>query len=145
LNNLTFNINKSSHLDIQAHLIACNDYFMPPLNSYVDVDDYSLKIFNKALRYEFFKDLNLIGLLAVYVNKDNKGFITNLSVDGSCKGFGLGKKLLDFGVLDLKKRGVQKIDLEVFKFNQKAVNFYLKNQFEIINSTDEKIEMRLTL
>ncbi len=43
---------------------------------------------------------------------------------------GIGQKLLNFCIEDLKKNKVKAISLEVNK-NNKAVNFYLKNNFKI--------------
>lgn len=43
---------------------------------------------------------------------------------------GIGQKLLNFCIEDLKKNKVKTISLEVNK-NNKAVNFYLKNNFKI--------------
>lgn len=43
---------------------------------------------------------------------------------------GIGQKLLNFCIEDLKKSKVKTISLEVNK-NNKAVNFYLKNNFKI--------------
>lgn len=43
---------------------------------------------------------------------------------------GIGQKLLNFCIKDLKNNKVKTISLEVNK-NNKAVNFYLKNNFKI--------------
>ncbi len=43
---------------------------------------------------------------------------------------GIGQKLLNFCIEDLEKNKVKTISLEVNK-NNKAVNFYLKNNFKI--------------
>ncbi len=43
---------------------------------------------------------------------------------------GIGQKLLNFCIEDLKKNKVKTISLEVNK-NNEAVNFYLKNNFKI--------------
>jgi len=48
---------------------------------------------------------------------------------------GLGSKLLHFGIMHSKNKGAIKIILQVNRAN-KAVQFYLKNNFSIISEGD---------
>ena len=48
---------------------------------------------------------------------------------------GLGTKLLQFGIIHSKNKGANKIILQVNRDN-KAVDFYLKNNFSIISEED---------
>lgn len=123
-------INRSSLNQIYSHLLVCSTSFIPNLCSYIDIDEYSKKIFEKSLRFELIIDDVLIGLLAVYHNsKEESFFISNLSVVDSYKGKGLGQKLLLSCKNECKKLNYELIKLEVYKKNYKAVGFYKKNGF----------------
>lgn len=56
------------------------------------------------------------------------------SVADAWQGFGVGNKLFQFVLEDLRSRGLKRIILwgGVQKSNEKAVNFYLRNQFRIL-------------
>lgn len=57
-------------------------------------------------------------------------YVSNLSIDKSCRGQGIGKKLLEIVEKELKNDMTDYITLTTNKF-QKAVEFYKKCGFEI--------------
>ena len=54
----------------------------------------------------------------------------------------IGSSLLSFSVQDLINSKFENYTLEVLKNNLKAINFYKKNDFLVIEETDELYTMR---
>jgi ribosomal protein S18 acetylase RimI-like enzyme len=137
---IEFSINKASLRSISKHLNKVNDLFVPVLSSYVNIDIYSKKIFEKADRIEFWKNEELVGLLAFYINPPNV-FITNLSLDKTIHGLGYGVKMLDRLFEITKDKNIKKVSLEVNSMNQKAVNFYKSIGFEEFEESDKNLRL----
>ena len=143
---IEYKINKSSLSDIIDHLTKSSDYFIPKLKTYVNIEDYSIKLFNKGVRFESYHNNTLVGLLVLYVNKDEKTtFITNVSVYNEYQKIGIAKNLLDNCKRYISEKEYNEITLEVFKNNIKAIRFYEKNNFKILNNNENKITMKLTM
>ncbi|NGX84747.1 GNAT family N-acetyltransferase [Aequorivita sp. KMM 9714] len=87
---LTYTFNKSTEQQIKEHLWRVDKDFKPALHTYVDIDSYSKKLANSAVRLEYFNENQLIGLMASYFNLDNKFlFITNFSIEKEYRGQGM--------------------------------------------------------
>lgn len=121
--------NVSSVADIKEHLWSVSSQFVPELSSYVDIDKYSEKLYEKAQRIEIWEDGHLEGLLAYYLNVEGRfAFITNVSISLSIMGGGgateMIKRLIEdnMGIIDV-------IRLEVNAGNERARRFYTKNGF----------------
>ena len=131
MNNIVYKINNSTLEYIKKHLNNCSDSFVPSLESYVDISKYSQKIFNFGIKFEAYKDNNLIGLIALYVdNQEKTSFITNVSVDPNFQGNKVAENLLLSCVGYLKENNYLEITLHVNKNNTKAINFYKKHNFK---------------
>ena len=137
-------INTSTESQIYEHLNHCSSSFIPSLNTYVDLTQYSKKIHLSSLRIECFNGDQLIGLIAVYLNKDF-GFITNVSVLPQFKGKGIAQNLLENCIVHLYNKKIKLAKLEVFDENHRAISFYKKNKFKITNQKNNKITMELEL
>ncbi len=140
---MEFQINTSTKDQIDAHLKACDTLFVPNLSSYVDIECYAEKLFEKAVKIEYFEENELLALLAFYVNLENNlCFITNVSVDESLK----GKKIGDSLLLQLNKfcveNNITKIQLEVRKENNKAIYFYKKHSFALLKENRDNFELQ---
>ena len=72
---------------------------------------------------------DIIGSVSIYDNE-----IDDLMVNEKYKRMGYGEKLLDFGIFMLQKRKIKNIILWVAKWNQKALNLYLKEGFVIVET-----------
>ena len=108
---------------IIKHLYKCSSSFIPHLDSYVNSDEYSEKIFEKSTLFCKFDDDKLIGLLAVYDNPTEKfGWITNVSVDPDYFGKGIATELLKECHKHFEIKKYFSIFLEVFLDNKKALN-----------------------
>jgi ribosomal protein S18 acetylase RimI-like enzyme len=132
MNNIEYRINTASKAKIESHLEECSPQFIPELNTYAVLEDYSEKLFDNAITFEAWKVEKLIGLIAVYCNDvTKKMFISSVSVYEDYKGIGLAKGLLnlclDFG----KVNKFYNVNLEVKKANLQAISFYEKHGFSI--------------
>jgi ribosomal protein S18 acetylase RimI-like enzyme len=136
MTSISFKINNSTVKDIKQHLEECSIHFAPALDTYVNIEEYANKIYNKAIRFEAFNGPKLIGLVAMYIDLGKKeAFITNVSVDIDFKGAGVGKALIYEAKEHASKNGIKNINLEVYLENKKAIEFYHKNGFIIHSMT----------
>lgn len=96
LNSIKYQIGKAGKQDIIEHLEKCDQNFSPQLSSYVNINEYSQKIFSNAVTFEAWENDKLIGLVAAYLNdqKSYEGFITNVSVFNNHARKGIAKQLL---------------------------------------------------
>ncbi len=121
---------KSTQIEVLEHLEICNNYFVPPLNSTVDLEMYSKKIHQNALKFEAWFSQKLIGLIAVYKNDIEMSlYITNVSVEKNFEGNGIANSLLEKVVQYGKTNKFIKINLEVNKNNKIAIQLYKKHNF----------------
>lgn len=142
IENITYKTKTVSENDISLHLTKCNDSFLPPLNTRVNIADYSKKIFDNAVTFEAWNDKELIGLIATYFNEENKfGFITSVSVTKDYMGEGIASKLLQLCLEYATNNNYKEIKLEVFKDNIPAINFYKKYNFTQFATKDDSIFM----
>jgi GNAT superfamily N-acetyltransferase len=142
---MLFALNKSSENQVYNHLCQCSSYYKPQLDSYVNLNHYSKKLYTHSLRFDCFEKEQLIGLIAIYANKDI-AFITNVSVLPQFQGKGIAQKLLDKCVFFLKENfNLNSIRLETFTENKRALNFYIRNHFKIIGKEKNKITMELRI
>ena len=116
-------IDTSTLEQIEEHLNECSKNFTPPLSSYVNIKEYSNKIYNKSTRLEVFEGDKLVGLIACYSNNEEYVWVTNVST--TTPGKGVAEHLLKI----LFKNTHKSIKLEVNKNNERAIKFYSKNKF----------------
>jgi len=134
---INFKVSHASLLEIESHLTECSNLFVPALSSYVDLHRYSFKIVTNTITFEAWNENYLVGLIAAYKNIEAKTFfITNISVVASFHGKTVSKKLLEFFFNICRNDLFNSVSLEVYKINNKAVSFYVKQGFRIIGSTD---------
>jgi len=122
-------LNTSKLTDIQEHLESCDNNFIPPLSSKINIKDYSKKLFQHAERYEAWDRHLLIGLVAMYVSPKNTGFITNVSLLKDYQGAGIANKLVTNCINSAVEKKIGLIELEVNLNNYVALNLYSKLGF----------------
>lgn len=136
-------INQALCSEIEGHLVKSSSTFNPPLDSYVNITEYSKKLKENATTIEIWEKKVLVGLLAVYLNneEEKRGFITNVSVLPEYQGCGLGSvllnKILEYG----REANYEEIILEVRKENIKAIKIYKKFGFKEFDSTKNSVYM----
>jgi ribosomal-protein-alanine N-acetyltransferase len=138
--------NYSTLTEVVEHLIECDSLFNPKLSSRVDISEYSKKIVNHAERYELYDGDKLIGLLAIYHNRESgESFITNVSVCKEYQGRGLSRELIKDCLIDASNDGIKRIRLEVNIHNHVAIKLYRSIGFIALNNHTEYCSMVLDL
>lgn len=65
--------------------------------------------------------------LPAYYGGGYVGYISEVYVNRSARGAGIGKLLVDFGVAWFQERGIHRVELQVVWRNEQALRFYRKN------------------
>lgn len=132
---------------IAAHLRACDDTFVPPLSSRVDIEAYAQKLAARSERFEAWSDGVLVGLLAVYCNDlDSRvAYITNVSVMPVSRGQGIASQLIARCVENVTVIGHAAIELEVDTRNQAAARLYEKHGFLPVRASAQATTLRVAL
>lgn len=132
-------INNSSIENIYQHFNECNKSFVKEIQLRVSLQDYIEKIFYNAMRYEYWNNDKLVGLIAVYQNRGigNPAYITIISVQESFYSKGIGTRMMLFLIQELKIKNFKRLLLEVQKKNIIAINFYIKTGFLIKSEKSE--------
>jgi len=138
-------LNRASKTEIAEHLRDCDDDFVPPLSSRVEIEEYAEKIQCKATRFEAWVDDNLIGLIAAYFNDKEKqcAFITSVSVFREWTGKGIGSELLQQCLGYAKTSSMKQLSLDVAVNNLPAIRLYKKNGFIVNASSSSMFTMSL--
>ena len=139
---INYSTNQSTKKQIENHLLICEKTFIPKLSAFVDIKDYSNKIFNKAVRFEWFDEEKLVGLIAAY--KQEELYITNFSTDPNYIRRGIAGTLIKMSEDFCKLNNLRYIELEVRPQNKTAIAFYEKRGFKK-NKTNHKNEKELIL
>ena len=116
------------------------------MSSMVNIKDYTLKLSKFAKVYFAEQNDYDIGMVAFYFDiKNNKIFITSISVLPDYQKKGIGKKLLEKVKSESFLNNIDRIDLEVQKSNIKAIKFYLENKFSLIEEKENSFILRVPL
>lgn len=144
---IDFRMNKSHEAEIVEHLSCCDDNFVPPLSSRVEIRRYAKKLESLAMRFEAWTGGILIGLVAAYCNDKANGisYITSVSVLREWMNHGIALCLIDQCVEYAKVKGMRQIELEVAQENTPAIKLYAKVGFVARKSNASLVTMKLYL
>jgi len=120
--------------------------FIPNLNSQVkSLYEYVDKLKKNATFLEAYDNNTLAGLVAIYLNnhETNIAFISSVIVSKEYQGKGISKILLKTAIDTATLRNFQKIKLEVYRSNTKAIKLYKKLGFK--ESNKDFIFMELSI
>ncbi|MFA5644526.1 MAG: GNAT family N-acetyltransferase [Patescibacteria group bacterium] len=147
MNLFNYKIDSATAENIEEHLTMCSDMFFPPLATYVNIHDYSIKLRKYAVTFEAWNNNKLVGLLACYLNNDKSylGFISNVSVFKKFTGKGVADQLLKNTIQFALSKKYKYLELEVRHDNSPAIKLYQKNKFVIENRVDDKYKMKRQL
>ena len=112
--------------DIAAHLAECDMDFIPPLHTYLDLQQYSEKLGRNATTFEAWTGGRLVGLVAIYLNDSAQamGFISSVSVARSFSGLGIAARLIRDSLGFAREKGFRAASLEVAPHNGAAIRLY---------------------
>lgn len=137
-----YKINNSTKKDIYEHLVICDTYFDNILSNRVNLDEFSEKVYTKAIRFEAWYTDKLIGLISAYFNNDVIGFINHVAVFTRFQRKGISRNLLQSCIDYGKKNNYKFIHLEVDIKNKKAIELYKSLNFVVLENADNNIKMR---
>ncbi len=138
---IEYKINSANLDDVLSHLNHCNNQFIPPLSSRVSLDNYAKKITENAILFEGWAEEKLVGMVAMYLNDDNHGYITNVSVYKEFGGKGIAKQIFVNLIGYSKLNNISELKLEVNSINFVAINLYKYFGFEILEEKNNQIIM----
>lgn len=126
-----FHRNFASSAQTAAHLRACDESFVPPLGTRVNIDDYARKLTDHAQRFEAWGDDELVGLVAAYCNAPDRqrAFITSVSVLPGWHRRGIASRLLAQCLDYLRHLGFARVELETDVHNTAARRLYAGHGF----------------
>jgi len=147
IESVVFERGRADAARIGAHLYACDAVFVPQLSGRVNVSQYAGKLAAKAQCFEAWVGDELVGLVAVYCNAQDKGvaFISSVSVLPAWQGRGIASQLLEACIAHVGGLGFSCVDLEVDGGNDKAIFLYMKHGFIVESSEGNMVKMRLDL
>ena len=111
----------------------------------MELPPYAEKIQRHATTFEAWSGVELVGLVAAYLNRLEGGYITNVSVCSAHMGKGVARRLMIMCIAYARERGVVELDLEVLPANKSAINLYQTLDFETQKKTADSTFMKLEL
>jgi SAM-dependent methyltransferase/GNAT superfamily N-acetyltransferase len=128
---VNFRDDAASAAQIAALLRRCDNAFVPPLSTRVDLDAYAAKIAAHALRLEAWQGTQLVALLAMYCNDIDSGraYITSVSVEAGHARQGIASALLAEARRRAAALGMRCLALEVDAHNHAALRLYEQHGF----------------
>lgn len=81
----------------------------------------------------------IVGQIEAQVHKSGKtGYVNLFYLTPEMRGQGLGRKLHDYVVVEFKKLGVEEVFLRVVRTNKRALKFYIKHGWEVVDEIDKR-------
>lgn len=97
--------------------------------------DMVKELMPKADLYVYEVEEDIVGFIGI---QDN--YIAGIFIDQNFRGKNIGKKLLDFG-----KERYEILSLDVYKENTGALNFYLREDFEVASESLDEVNNKTEL
>lgn len=123
----------------EAFKNAFADYDMPLLTSNQLLQMITRRGFNSILSFGAFNDNELVSFTLNGIgnwNGKNTAYDTGTGTINEYRGKGLAKKIFQESVPVLKENGISQYLLEVLQQNDKAINLYKNQGFEVIREFD---------
>lgn len=139
---IAFAKSSASVEDIARHLSRCGPDFIPPLEERVNLVDYSIKLSSNALTYEAWLASNLVGLVAVYFNLENRtAFVSSVSVENGCRGHGIATRLIRKAIADASRLRLLSVKLEVNVHSVATIRLYKTEGFSVYEVAEDMLCM----
>ena len=124
---------------IKACLCEFDDCYARLTKRIDNIDILVSKLSSNGIVIRFSEDGITKGIVCFYANDsiNHCGYISIIWVNKDYRNEGIGTALLEFCLDDMRKRGMIKAQLEVEEDNKRAISFYRKNGFAIMNRAQE--------
>lgn len=144
---IEYKIKVATAEQILLHLKECNENFVPFLDTRVNLEEYSKKIFDKAVTFEAWLDGAVVGLVAAYFNDFESlvGYITSVSINKDYFGKGVASRLIRDCITYANDNNFKEINLEVYKNNDQAISLYKRFGFVGCGVKNDLIMMKLKI
>lgn len=145
---LSFSTDRGTAQQLVRHLQLCDASFCPPLSSRINLRDYAEKLSENATQFEAWSENELVGLVAMYCNDQNRvaAFISNVSVIPAFTGQGIANQLMVACIERARGLDFSSISLEVSPRSRGALHLYEKLGFHQDSShTTSDVSMVLVL
>lgn len=140
-----YKTSSASYDELLHHLWSCDKNHNPKLSERLDIPNYARKIFEKSVTFEAWSKDHLIGLIAAYLDNEEQGFITNVSVSEEYMKKGIAKTLIQHCINDAVCKRIGILSLEVSNKNNTAINLYTKFGFKNHSQNSPSVIMRLNV
>lgn len=128
--------------EIEAHLRACSDDFLPPLATRVDITGYAAKLHSYASNYEAWHERELVALVSVYRDEGTRtAFVSSVSSVASFRGRGLARTLLTQALDHVDRAGLGPVDLDVDGRSSAALGLYRSMGFAEVARTGTTLRL----
>jgi len=113
----------------------------------IDLETYAVKLMRKAELLVHYRESEVLGIAAFYCNDLETlcGFLSLMWVSPEARGSGIAGELLDLIISTSEVRRFRCLKLEVLIDNHRAINFYRRHGFEVIDTKNEALIMGLEL
>ena len=143
---IEYKLNRATELEVLSFLLFCDEDFVPPLSTRVDLAVYAKKLTRHAILYESWSGGDLIGLVAMYCNKEtNSAFISNVNVKQKFARYGIASELVRRSIEHASSSGMQQVTLQVAISNLKAIKLYEKIGFDFFSESASTMNMSLLI
>ncbi|MCC5881999.1 MAG: GNAT family N-acetyltransferase [Halomonas sp.] len=121
--------------------------FKPGFWHDVDLKDYASKLLNRAEIRFHYSEGNCQGFIAYYCNdKESRcGYISLVLVAHTAQGTGLAGELLEHVIDAMERRKFTRVRLQVDHDNPRAINFYKRHGFELVDARNDMWTMERKL
>lgn len=136
---LIYRCNTISLSEILDFLTETDRLFDPAFSDSVNLDAYAHKLYAHSNTLSAHHRERLVGLLCFYANTgDGVSFIPYVCVLTEFQGGAVAERLFLFFEEKLKELGYTQAKLEVFKQNKRALRFYQKQGFRILEEQNDQ-------
>ena len=122
---------------VEEFLEAVEARFHVPLGERVDLRVYAEKLARKAINFFAMDSGRDIGHAAIYVDRGaSRAFLTSIAVRDEYRGAGVGTRLIESVACHCRQCCVHRLELEVHRKAQAAIDFYHNLGFRELATSD---------
>lgn len=122
-------------------LIKLNRQFVPSLEERIDIQVYAKKLQQNAVNLFASLEGQDIGHCAIYLNQKDKAYISSFGVLEMSQRCGAGSQLMNKALEEVRKRNIHEVELQVHRDNEKAIQFYQKQNFRVVKQEEDWLVM----